>query len=146
SRGIRGRRGALACRRLAVAEGSAARRGRGARAARARLDARARALGVERARDELEEVLLGAHALRAPRVDGVPVLVRERFVLRSPVRDERGEDPADELVGDDLVRARKPGLGEILGEFPVEEVLLVVERLRVADRALDEELLELGIR
>src|SRR5690606_25911215 len=68
------------------------------------------------------------------------------FVFRPAVRDERGEDPADELVGHDLIRARKTRLLEVLRELPVEELLLVVERLRILDRALHELALELRVR
>src|SRR5690606_39994858 len=68
------------------------------------------------------------------------------FVFRAAVRDERGEDPAGELVGHDLSRARKTRLLEVLRELPVEELLLVVERLRILDRALHELALELRVR
>ena len=55
---------------------------------------------------------------------------------------ERWKDPAHELVRDDLVGPGQLGLGEVLGELLVEELVLVVQWLRFVDRALHELSLE----
>src|SRR5690606_35982215 len=100
---------------------------------------------VEHARDEIEKVALTRDGARGARRERVTVAVRDRAVLRPPMRRERGEDPEHELVGHDLIGALELGLAQILRELRVEKLLLIVERLRVVDRALHERLLELGI-